>query len=116
MPRHLLRDFKGSYRRMLRNSSRFHQPHVCRCRPTQKGWKDSGTAEPMRETPEDKDANSEGLPPSGNAAVSEAVWQKWLNKNKERDAVRRKKLIRLRWFILALVFVGAVGRWLTVSK
>ncbi len=70
----------------------------------------------MRETPEDKDANSEGLPPSGNAAVSEAVWQKWLNKNKERDAVRRKKLIRLLWFILALVFVGAVGRWLTVSK
>ena len=47
---------------------------------------------------------------------SEAVWQKWLNKNKERDAVRRKKLIRLLWFILALVFVGAVGRWLTVSK
>ena len=49
----------------------------------------------MKETPEVKNANSEALPPSDNAAVSEAVWQKWLNKNKDRDAARRKKLIRL---------------------
>jgi hypothetical protein len=41
----------------------------------------------MRETPEVKNANSEGLPPADHAVVSEAVWQKWL-KNKERDAAR----------------------------
>jgi len=63
----------------------------------------------MKETPEVKNANSEALPPSDNAAVSEAVWQKWLNKNKERDAARRKKLIRLLWFILALVLVARLS-------
>src|SRR2546422_8109031 len=46
--------------------------------PNTEGLERQWEAEPMRETPEVKNANSDGLPPSDNVAVSEAVWQKWL--------------------------------------
>jgi len=70
----------------------------------------------MTETPEVKKPSAGGGPPTDNAALSEAAWQKWVDKNKERDAAQRKKLIRLLWFILPSVLVCVVVWWLTVRK
>jgi hypothetical protein len=69
----------------------------------------------MSETPEVKGPSAKALCPTESAALNEAAWQKWLDKNKERDAQRRKKLIRLLWLMIPSVF--AIVWWLTfVSK
>ena len=55
------------------------------------------------------------LPPSNNNELSEIAWQKWINKNKERDAAYRKKLVRILWLV-SLLLVSAVVWLLTVNK
>ena len=55
------------------------------------------------------------LPPSNNNELSEIAWQKWIDKNKERDAAHRKKLIRILGLVSLLLVVSAVV-WLTVNK
>jgi hypothetical protein len=47
--------------------------------------------------------------------LDEIAWQKWINKHKERDAARRKKLIRIFWLASVLLVVGAVVWELTKS-
>jgi hypothetical protein len=51
-----------------------------------------------------------------NAALDEAVWQKWVDKNKQRDASHRKKVIRLLGFIFMSILICDVVWWLSVSK
>ena len=48
--------------------------------------------------------------------LNEIAWQKWISKNKERDAAYRKKLIRILWVASLLLVVSAVVWQLTVSK
>lgn len=61
----------------------------------------------MSEAP--KSEKSGQAPPSlTNVELDEIAWQKWVNKNKERDAVRRKRFIRILWLVSALLIVGAV--------
>ena len=42
------------------------------------------------------------LPLSNNNELSKIAWQKWINKNKERDAAYRQKLIRILWLVLSV--------------
>jgi hypothetical protein len=64
----------------------------------------------------DKKAGDEPRHPSGNSEVSEIAWQKWIDKNKERDAAYRRKLIRILWLVSLLLAVSAVVWQLTVRK
>jgi len=56
------------------------------------------------------------LHPSNNSELSEIAWQKWINKNKERDAAYRNKLVRILWLVSLLLVVSAVVWLLTVKK
>jgi hypothetical protein len=56
------------------------------------------------------------LPSSKNDELDEIAWQKWINKNKERDAAHQRKLIRILWVVSLLLVVGAFVWLLTVSK
>jgi hypothetical protein len=56
------------------------------------------------------------LPRTNDGELHEIAWQKWINKNKERDAAQRKKLIRILWIVSLLLVVGAVVWQVTVSK
>ena len=58
----------------------------------------------MSEAPRVEKSGDEPLPPSNN----EITWQNWINKNKERDAAHRKKLIRILWLVSLLLVVSAV--------
>src|SRR2546428_11476140 len=49
----------------------------------------------MSEAPEVKNSVPGSQSPADNAVLDEAVWQKWVNKNKERAAARRRRLIRI---------------------
>ena len=69
----------------------------------------------MNRAHEAKDSVAESHSPADNAALDEAVWQKWMNKNKERDAARRRRLIRILWIVLLLFLVGVVVWRLTTS-
>jgi hypothetical protein len=48
------------------------------------------------------------LPTSNNGEFNEIAWQKWINRNKERDAAYRTKLIRTLWALSLLLVVSAV--------
>ena len=61
-------------------------------------------------------SGDEPLHPSNNSELSEIAWQKWINKNKERDAAYRKKLVRILWLVSLLLVVSAVVWLLTVNK
>jgi hypothetical protein len=77
----------------------------------------SGAAsEPMSEAPRPQNSGNEPLPPSQNNELNEIAWQKWINKNKERDAAHRKKLIRILWLVSVLLVVSAVVWQFTRSK
>jgi len=76
----------------------------------------SGAAfEPMSGAPRLQNSGNEPLPPSQNNELHEIAWQKWIDKNKERDAAHRKKLIRILW-LGSLLLVVAVVWQLTVNK
>jgi hypothetical protein len=70
----------------------------------------------MSEAPRVEKSGDEPLHPSNNSELSEIAWQKWINKNKERDAAYRKKLVRILWLVSLLLVVGAVVWLLTVNK
>ena len=70
----------------------------------------------MNEAPRVTKSGDETPPPSNNNELSEIAWQKWINKNKERDAAYRKKLIRILWLVSLLLVVSAVVWLLTVNK
>jgi hypothetical protein len=70
----------------------------------------------MSDAREIKKTAAEELLHADNVALNEAAWQKWVDKNKERDAARRRKLIRLLWLVLSLLLVCGVVWWLAVSK
>jgi hypothetical protein len=61
-------------------------------------------------------SNVEPLSPSNNDELYEIAWQKWIKKNKERDAAQRIRLIRMLWIVSVLVVVSAVVWRLTLSK
>jgi hypothetical protein len=111
---HLLRDLEVSNRRMPRNGPPFHQPHVCRRRTTQKACQNSGAPrESMSDSAEIQKTGAQGVP--ANVALNEAAWQKWVNKNKERDAARRIRLIRVLWLVLPLLLACVVVWWASRS-
>lgn len=69
----------------------------------------------MSEAP--KSEKSGQAPPAlTNVELDEIAWQKWVNKNKERDAALRKKFIRILWLVPVLLIVGAVVWQLTKSR
>ena len=70
----------------------------------------------MSEAPRVEKSGAEPLPPSNNNEFSEIAWQKWINKNKERDAAYRNKLVRILWLVSLLLVVSAVVWLLTVKK
>jgi hypothetical protein len=70
----------------------------------------------MSEAPRVEKSGDEPLPPSNNSELSEIAWQKWIKKNKERDAAYRKKLVRILWLVSLLLVVSAVVWLLTVNK
>jgi hypothetical protein len=70
----------------------------------------------MSEAPGVEKCGDEPRHPSNNSELSEIAWQKWINKNKERDAAYRKKLVRILWLVSLLLVVSAVVWLLTVNK
>ena len=77
----------------------------------------SGAAsEAMSEAPRLQNSENEPLPPSQNNELNEIAWQKWIERNKERDAAYRKKLVRILWLVSLLLVVSAVVWLLTVKK
>jgi hypothetical protein len=70
----------------------------------------------MSEAPRVEKSGAEPRHPSNNSELSEIAWQKWINKNKERDAAYRKKLVRILWLVSLLLVVSAVVWLLTVNK
>jgi hypothetical protein len=70
----------------------------------------------MSEAPRMEKSGDEPLPPSNNSELNEIAWQKWINKNKERDAAHRKKLIRTLLLVPLLLVVSAVVWLVTVNK
>jgi hypothetical protein len=77
----------------------------------------SGAAsEPMSEVPRIQNTGNEPPAPSQSNELSEIAWQKWIERNKERDAAYRKKVNRILWF-LSLSVVVAVFVWqITVNR
>ena len=69
----------------------------------------------MSEAPRVEKSEDEPPPPSNDSEVNEIAWQKWINKNKERDAAYRKKLVRILWLVSLLLVVSAVV-WLLIVK
>jgi hypothetical protein len=70
----------------------------------------------MSEAPRLQNSGNEPLHPSQNKELNEIAWQKWIERNKERDAAYRKKMIRILWLV-SLLLVIAVFVWqLTVNK
>ena len=65
----------------------------------------------MNEKPEVKSSRTQ----VDNAALNEVVWQKWLDKNKQRDATRGKTPIRLLCIILISILIHMLSG-LSVSK
>ena len=70
----------------------------------------------MSEAPGAEKFGEEPMPPSNNNELSEIAWQKWINKNNERDAAHRKKLIRILWLMSLLLVVSTAVWLLTVNK
>jgi len=70
----------------------------------------------MSEAQEVKNSVVESQSRADNAALDEAVWQNWMNKNKERDAARRKRFLRMLRPVLLLFFVGVVVWRLATSR
>ena len=70
----------------------------------------------MSEAPRLQNSGNEPLPASQNNELNETAWQKWIDKNKERDIAHRKNLIRILWLV-SLLLVAVVVVWqLTVHK
>jgi hypothetical protein len=70
----------------------------------------------MSEVPRPQNTGNQPSAPSQNNELSEIAWQKWIERNKERDAAYRKKLIRILW-LLALLLVVTVFVWrITVDR
>ena len=74
-----------------------------------------GDGEPMSEAPRVEKSEDGPLPPSNDSELNEIAWQKWINKNKERDAAHHKKLIQILLFVSLLLDVSAVV-WLRIVK
>src|SRR5215471_8090952 len=54
----------------------------------------SGAAsEAMSEAPRLQNSENEPLPPSQNNELNEIAWQKWIERNKDRDAAYRKNVL-----------------------
>src|SRR5262245_22622094 len=71
--------------------------------PNTEDLQSSGAAsEPMSEAPRLQNSGNEPLPPAQNNELNEITWQKWIDRNKERDAAHRKKLIRILWLVSLL--------------
>jgi hypothetical protein len=71
----------------------------------------------MSAVPEIQKTAAKGWSPSTMSALDEAAWQKWgQQEQRERDAARRRRLIRVLWLVLPLVFVCALVWWLAVSE
>jgi len=70
----------------------------------------------MSEAQGAKNPAPQSQPPAHNTALDEAVWQKWVNKNRERDAARRRRLLRMLPLVFLLFLVGVVVWWLTASR
>jgi len=70
----------------------------------------------MSEAPKLQKSANELLPPSNNNELNEIAWQKWIERNKERDAAYRKKLIRILWLVSLLLIVAIVVWQLAVNK
>jgi hypothetical protein len=62
----------------------------------------------MSEAPRAGRSGDEPMPLSQNGELEEIAWQKWVSKNKERDAAHRKKLIQILWLVSMLLVVIAV--------
>ena len=69
----------------------------------------------MSEAPRVEKSEDEPPPPSNDSEVNEIAWQKWINKNKERDAAHHKKLIQILLFVPLLLGVSGVV-WLLIVK
>ena len=69
----------------------------------------------MSEAPRLQNSGNEPLP-SQNNELNEIAWQKWIDRNKERDAAYRKKLIRILWLVSLLLVIAVVVWQLTVNK
>jgi hypothetical protein len=63
----------------------------------------------------EKCGDESGLP-TNNSQLGEVAWQRWINKNKERDAAQRKKVIRILWLMSFLSLVGVAVWQLTTRK
>jgi hypothetical protein len=70
----------------------------------------------MSEAPRLQHSGNEPLPPSQNNELNEIAWQKWIERNKERDAAYRKKIIRILWLVSLLLIVAVVVWQLAVNK
>jgi len=70
----------------------------------------------MSEAPRLQNSGNEPLPRSQNNELNEIAWQKWIERNKERDAAYRKKLIRILWLVSLLLIVAVVVWQLAVNK
>ena len=70
----------------------------------------------MSGAPKLQNSGNEPLPPSNNYELNEIAWQKWIERNKERDAAYRKKLIRILWLVSLLLIVAVVVWQLAVNK
>ena len=70
----------------------------------------------MSEAPRLQNSGNEPLPPSQNNELNEIARQKWIERNKERDAAYRKKLIRILWLVSLLLVIAVVVWQLTVNK
>ena len=70
----------------------------------------------MSEAPKLQNSRNEPLPPSINNELNEIAWQKWIERNKERDAAYRKKIIRILWLVSLLLVVAVVVWQLAVNK
>ena len=70
----------------------------------------------MSGAPRTEKCGDEPRPPNNNGELSEVAWQKWVKKNKERDAAHLKKLIRVLWLVSLLFVVGVVVWQLTTKN
>ena len=64
----------------------------------------------MSEAPRVQNTENKLPATSQSNELSEIAWQKWIEKNKERDAAYRKKLIRI-LSLLFLLVLAAVLVW-----
>ena len=77
----------------------------------------SGAAsEAMSEAPRLQNSENEPLPPSQYIELNEIAWQKWIERNKDRDAAYRKKVDPILWLVSLLLVVAVFVCQLTVNR